>query len=55
MFKNPFRRQNAPKKWRSRAWLIDPRETKITILAKFSSSNPSRHLPPWIYRKSLED
>ena len=44
-----FKKKNrAIKKWRSRAWSIDPKKTRLTIL---KAKTPRRHVPPWIYKK----
>ena len=42
------RKGKAAKNWRSRAWNIDLRETKLTII---NSEEPKAHVPPWIYKK----
>jgi len=34
------------KKWRSRAWSIDPKKTKLTLLRM----EPAGHVPPWIQK-----
>jgi hypothetical protein len=39
----------AVKKWRSRAWSIDPHETNLTIVAK--KDKFSQHVPPWMHKK----
>jgi hypothetical protein len=33
-------------KWRSRAMLVDPHKTKITLAV----ATKARRLPPWVYR-----
>jgi hypothetical protein len=43
------RKGKAVKKWRSRAWSIDPKETNLTIIVK--KDKFSQHVPPWIYKK----
>jgi len=43
------RKGNAVKKWRSRAWSIDPKKTNLTIVIK--KKHLSQHIPPWIYKK----
>jgi hypothetical protein len=43
------RKGKAVKKWRSRAWSIDPKETNLTIIVK--KEKLSQHVPPWIYKK----
>ena len=45
------RKSKVVKKWRSRAWSIDPNKTNLTIVFRKDSS--SQHVPPWIYRKWL--
>lgn len=48
MFSNLFtRRGKAQKNWRSKAWLIDLRRTRIY----FTEPRPSQHLPPWLHKK----
>ncbi len=45
-----FRRTGkAKKKWRGRAWLVDPRKTKLTLMTSDSTVKP-KHVPPWIYK-----
>ncbi|MCW4053539.1 MAG: hypothetical protein NWE84_01280 [Candidatus Bathyarchaeota archaeon] len=39
----------AVKKWRSRAWSIDPNKTNLTIVVK--KEKGYQHVPPWIYKK----
>jgi hypothetical protein len=45
------------KKWRRKAWLVDPTKTKTILVA--TASQKQRHVPPWIYDKesdrSVED
>jgi hypothetical protein len=43
------RRGQAVKKWRSRAWSIDPKKTNLVIVV--NEANLSQHAPPWIYKK----
>ncbi len=45
------RKGKAAKKWRSRAWSIDPNKTKLTIVVE--KETLSRHVPPWIHKKML--
>ncbi|MBN1358901.1 hypothetical protein JW988_09065 [Candidatus Bathyarchaeota archaeon] len=45
------RKGKAVKKWRSRAWSIDPNKTNLTILVK--KEKHCQHVPPWIYKKML--
>ena len=45
------RKGKAVKKWRSRAWSIDPNKTNLTIIV--GKKMLSRHVPPWIYKKTL--
>jgi hypothetical protein len=47
-----FRRKGkAVKNWRSRAWVIDPKKTNLTIVVK--KEKLSKHVPPWVYKKQL--
>jgi hypothetical protein len=41
----------AVKKWRSRAWSIDPKKTNLIIVVK--KEQLSQHVPPWIYKEQL--
>jgi hypothetical protein len=41
----------AAKKWRARAWSIDPNKTNLTILVKKEKS--TQHVPPWVHKKML--
>jgi len=43
---NLFGKGKAQAKWRSRARLVDPHRTKITLVV---GTRPKR-LPPWVYR-----
>ena len=45
------RKGKAVKKWRSRAWSIDPKKTNLTILVKKEKN--AQHVPPWIHKKML--
>ncbi len=45
------RRGKAVKKWRLRAWTIDPKKTNLTIVVR--KTKLSQHVPPWIYKKWL--
>lgn len=45
------RKGKAVKAWRSRAWVIDPKKTNLTIVVR--KEKPSQHVPPWIYKKWL--
>jgi hypothetical protein len=45
------KRQSRKKKWRSRAWSIDPNRTNLTILVK--EEKRAQHVPPWIHKKML--
>jgi len=45
------RKSKAVKKWRSRAWSIDPNNTHLTIVVK--KATLSQRVPPWIYKKLL--
>lgn len=45
------RKSKAVKKWRSRAWSIDPNKTNLTIVVK--KEKLSQHIPPWTYKKWL--
>jgi hypothetical protein len=38
---------NAVKRWRLKAMLVDTRKTRLTIL----STADFRHVPPWVYKK----
>jgi hypothetical protein len=42
-------KDKAVKKWRSRAWSIDPKKTRLTIIVK--KETLSQHVPPWMYKK----
>jgi len=42
------RKGKAVKRWRSKAWLIDPHVTKLAII-QVSSEKPE-HLPPWMFK-----
>lgn len=37
----------AKKKWRRKAWLVDPSKTKIV----FVFTDKSRHVPPWVCKE----
>jgi hypothetical protein len=43
------RKDEAEKKWRRRAWIINYEKTRI-IFVTDSSARPKR-VPPWIYHK----
>jgi len=43
------RKGKAVKKWRSKAWSIDPKKTNLTIILK--KEKLSQQVPPWIYKK----
>jgi activator of HSP90 ATPase len=45
------RKGKAVKKWRSRAWSIDPNKTNLTIVTR--KEKLSQHVPPWVYKKWL--
>ena len=45
------RKSKAVKKWRSRAWSIDPNKTNLTFEVK--AIKLSQHVPPWVYKKRL--
>jgi hypothetical protein len=45
------RKGKAAKKWRSRAWGIDPNKTNLTIVT--IKEKLSQHVPPWMYKKLL--
>jgi hypothetical protein len=45
------RKGKAAKKWRSRAWSIDPNKTNLTIVVR--KEKLSQHVPPWIYKEML--
>jgi hypothetical protein len=49
LFKNTGK---AKKKWRRKAWLINPGKTKITIVD--TASRRVKHMPPWIYNRELD-
>ena len=53
---NLFKRDNAKKRWRKKAWMVNPNKTKIILVA---TAVPKRkHVPPWIYRQldtSIQD
>jgi hypothetical protein len=38
------------KKWRSRAWSIDPQKTRLTII---TTKQTIKHVPPWIHNKNV--
>jgi hypothetical protein len=42
----------AKKKWRRKAWLVNPSRTKIILVA--TASPKLRHVPPWMYNKELD-
>jgi len=43
-----FRRKDtAVKNWHSRALIIDPKKTRLTIISK----KATRQVPPWVYKK----
>ncbi|MBT0158554.1 hypothetical protein G4O51_01055 [Candidatus Bathyarchaeota archaeon A05DMB-2] len=48
MLKLFSRKSKAVKKWRSRAWSIDPKKTSLTIIRNKENFG---HVPPWIYKK----
>ena len=48
MIMNLFNRPKTMKKWRKKAWLIDPNKTKITLIP--SASSRKKHVPAWVYR-----
>jgi len=41
------RKDEARKKWHSKAMLIDLHKTKITLI----QTKKPKHVPPWIYKK----
>jgi len=45
------RKSKAVKKWRSRAWSINPNKTTLTIITK--KEKRAQHVPPWIYKKQF--
>jgi hypothetical protein len=45
------RKGKAVKKWRSRAWSIDPKKTNLTIVVE--KTKFSQHVSPWLYTKWL--
>lgn len=46
---NLFKRDNARKKWHEKAWMVNPKKTRIIFVA---TAVPKRkHVPPWIFRK----
>jgi hypothetical protein len=43
-----FRRKGrAVKNWHSRALMIDPKKTKLTLVSK----KATKQVPPWVYKK----
>jgi hypothetical protein len=45
-----FRRKGrAVKNWHSRALMIDPKKTKLTLVSK----KATKQVPPWVYKKYL--
>ncbi len=45
-----FRRKgHAVKNWHSRALLIDPKKTKLTLISKTAT----KQVPAWVYKKYL--
>ncbi|MCW4047220.1 MAG: hypothetical protein NWE99_06625 [Candidatus Bathyarchaeota archaeon] len=50
MLKLFTRKSRAVKKWRSRAWSIDPKKTNLTII---SNQENFGHVPPWVYKKRI--
>ena len=46
-----IKKSKAVKKWRSRAWSIDPNKTNLTIVVK--KEKLSQHVPLWIYKRWL--
>jgi hypothetical protein len=43
-----FRRKgHAVKNWHSRALLIDPKKTRLTLISK----KATKQVPPWVYKK----
>jgi hypothetical protein len=39
----------AKKRWRRKAWLVNPNRTKIILVG--IASKKRQHVPPWIYNK----
>jgi len=39
----------AKKRWRRKAWLVNPNRTKIILVG--IASKKRKHVPPWIYNK----
>ena len=53
---NLFKRDKTIKKWHKKAWMVDPRKTKIVLVA--AAAPRRKHVPPWIFRKldtSIQD
>jgi hypothetical protein len=44
-----FKRDNARKKWHKKAWMINPKTTKLIFAAEAGSKR--KHVPPWIFRE----
>ena len=41
------RKRHAVKNWHSRALIIDPKKTKLTLISK----KATRQVPAWVYKK----
>jgi hypothetical protein len=66
-----FKRHEAIKKWHGKAWMVNPRKTKIVLVAATApkrkhvlmvhvakATGKRKHVPPWIFRKldtSIQD
>jgi len=47
---NLLKRDNARKKWRARAWMVNPNKTKIILVA--DAVGPKRkRVPPWVFKQ----
>jgi hypothetical protein len=56
-----FKRDKAIKKWHGKAWMVNPRKTKIVLVAATTrkpkkvlvaeAAGKRKHVPPWIFKK----
>ena len=44
-----FKRDKTIKKWHKKAWMVDPRTTRIVLVP--AAAPKRKHVPPWIYRE----
>lgn len=47
---NLLKRDNARKKWRDRAWMVNPNKTKIILVAD-AVAPKRKHVPPWVFKQ----